>query len=703
MPRVYCSTTCLPLAGIQRRPVRILIKLSARKLYQKLTKWRRRLQVRLESKAPADNLQEVNDSAFSLHSGASKHPVFYWDNRDLETIVRTVAGWYCETISPSISDADEVCDHVFDLLGSGKIHVGNIDWNRDFKSGYCWSPGFYADIVQVPANTQAEVKVPRELSRCHHFLTLGRAYVYTNDKKYAREFVAQLADWIQKNPPRMTINWCSAMDVAIRLVNWIWAYHFFIHSPHFDEDSKKKLVKSLLTHAEFVYENLEYYGELSDNHYVSNVVGLVFVGILFAEFRQAKKWQRAGLKGIFNEIISQVHEDGVHFEGSINYHRLVLEMFVSAFILCMRNDLEIPDAAWQRLEKMFEFVLHYLRPDGSAPQIGDTDNGRLQVLSSDNAMDHRYLLAVGAVLFQRPDFKAGAGSFPEEALWMLGLEGLNKFDALNDEVNPLRSKGFPQSGCYFMRHNQLYMAVRCAPNGRRGVGNHSHNDALSFELYAYDKSFIVDPGTYVYTPEPKWRNLFRSTAYHNTLVVDDEEINRIPDDLFRLMNDTSPVVNRWETMVEADFLDAQHNGYERLHQPVTHRRQFYFDKIENCWLIRDLIVGKGKHALSWYFHFDAGIDLRMRDGITVETRCPKGANLILQAQDGPPLNLELEQGWVSPSYGIRKRAPVARYSCTVELPRSVIFILYPYMGQAGSLSIPNRIVANATACWGTAS
>jgi hypothetical protein len=348
---------------------------------------------------------------------------------------------------------------------------------------------------------------------------------------------------------------------------------------------------------------------------------------------------------------------------------------------------------------MFDFVLHYTKPDGTAPQIGDTDNGRLQVLSNDDPAGHRYLLSLGAALFERSDLKAAAGTFHEEAFWLLGEEGLKKFNAIKDGAARMASKGFSKGGFYFMRNGELYMAVRCAANGRRGIGNHSHNDALSFELYAYGKTFIVDPGTYVYTPDPAFRNLFRSTAYHNTLVVDGEEINRIPDDLFQLMSDSSPVVNQWETTENADVLDAEHNGYERLPHPVTHRRQFYFDKAENYWVIRDLVTGEGEHDLSWYFHFNSGIDLLVRDPLIVETICPEGANLLLRAQDGLPMTLKLEEGWVSPTYGIKNRAQIARYSCTVELPVSVTFILYPYVGPSGSSTVPDDATVRAENRW----
>jgi len=75
--------------------------------------------------------------------------------------------------------------------------------------------------------------------------------------------------------------------------------------------------------------------------------------------------------------------------------------------------------------------MYYTKPDGTVPQIGDNDDGRLHILSNYgnwNRLDHRYLLSVGAVLFKRQDFKDAASKFHEEAFWLLGEEGLNSFD-----------------------------------------------------------------------------------------------------------------------------------------------------------------------------------------------------------------------------------------------------------------------------------
>jgi hypothetical protein len=491
------------------------------------------------------------------------------------------------------------------------------------------------------------------------------------------------------------------MDVAIRMVNWIWAYHFLVASPHFDQGTKLSFLKSLYHHAQFVSENLEYFGELSDNHYLSNVVGLAIVGILFPEFKRAKAWKTFGLRELYREIISQFHEDGVNFERAINYHRLTLEMVLTTLLLCKKNHISVPPVVWQRVEKMIEFVLYYTRPDGLGPHLGDTDNGRLQILGDTAVMDHRYLLSVGAVLFNRGDFKRGAGAFHEDALWLLGVEGWQQFEALAPPAAPVPSRAFTRGGFVFLRHQDLYMAVACGANGRRGVGNHSHNDALSFELYAYDKAFIVDPGAYLYTAAPAWRNRFRSTAYHNTVMVDGEELNPIvPDELFRLGPGARPTVQAWQSTPAADRLTVAHDGYARLPEPVHHRRQVYFDKGRHYWIVRDQLSGRGVHTLEWFFHFNAGIPIQVsHDGIV--TQCQEGANLFLHVSGDTKLHMRREEGWVSPSYGVKHEAHVVQYSYTGELPVSVLFLLYPFKDAKQLAMLPDHCVEDFEKNWGT--
>jgi len=50
-------------------------------------------------------------------------PYFFFNLDDKERIVETIRKEYPESIEQTINDADEICEHIFDLLGSGKTGI----------------------------------------------------------------------------------------------------------------------------------------------------------------------------------------------------------------------------------------------------------------------------------------------------------------------------------------------------------------------------------------------------------------------------------------------------------------------------------------------------------------------------------------------------------------------------------------------------
>jgi len=375
------------------------------------------------------------------HKNLDELPPFLFDPTNREKIVDTITKEYPLSIAQQEIEADEICTHIFDLLGSGEVNFGKeICWHSDFKTGFRWNTRTYylGTGKHVTLDDDSDVKVPWELSRCQHFVTLGKAYWYIKEskvdgEKYAREFVNQISDWIDANPVTLGVNWSCTMDVAIRAVNWIWGYYFFCGSQSVTKEFKLKFFKSLFLHGRHIVNNLEF-GRIRGNHYLSDIAGLVYLGIFFHETKEGKKWLEKGLNALKEEMELQVYEDGVGFEGSISYHRLVTELFLSTTLLSRNNGIDFPQWYMTRLERMLEFVLYYTKPNGTAPQIGDNDDGRLHILSNYgnwNRLDHRYLVSVGAVLFKRQDFKDAAGEFLEEAFWLLGAEGLNIYNAIS--------------------------------------------------------------------------------------------------------------------------------------------------------------------------------------------------------------------------------------------------------------------------------
>jgi Heparinase II/III-like protein/Heparinase II/III N-terminus len=610
-----------------------------------------------------------NHQSVDAASGAVKELVrgrFFVDPRD-EALWGYYRAHFADKVQGVITDAETICRHEFNLLGSGGYNWGTpIDWHVDPISGHRWPKRFFFELKRLNGAHKADVKVPWELSRLQHLFTLGKAYRLTRNDRYAEEVVGQISHWWGENPCPYGVNWLCAMDVAIRAMNLIWGYLLIADAPAVTDVFRARLASSVYEHGQFILFNLEH-GVRADgsivngNHYLTDVGGLLHLGLLCPGLAGAETWRDIGVAALIEEMDRQVHADGMDFESSIAYHRLVLELMVAGALLCRLNGRELPPRFWAKLEKMFEFILFVTRPDGKVPHVGDADNGRLYILSDYGSQDHRdfrYLLSIGAVLFQRADMKAYAGGFSEEAFWLLGPSGATDFATLRHEGQPLGSRGFRDSGIYVMRSADRYLLASCGAVGTRGLGNHKHNDLLSFELYAGDKAFIVDPGTYVYSRDPHWRNVFRSTHYHNTVVIDGHEQNDFQaSQLFRMTPDAKVIVHEWVTTPERDWLSVEHSGYLRLDQPVRHKRTFLFEKRGGSWEIADELVGPGDHAADWYFHFDQGITLEDLGKGSFRT-CSPGSNLIFCARSEAPLVCSIIDGWNSRSYGHKAPASV---------------------------------------------
>jgi hypothetical protein len=466
------------------------------------------------------------------------------------------------------------------------------------------------------------------------------------------------------------------MDAALRAVSWIWALYFFARSEACaPADFRARLLQALYLHGEFLHANLEI-DEVEGNHRLVDGVGLVFLGLLFREARRGQRWLDTGRRIVGDGILQQVHADGVDFEQSIAYHRLVLEAGLTATFLLRRHGEGVPPACWARLERMHDFVLAYTKPDGRAPLIGDADDGRVQKLGLQPIGDHRYLLSTGAVLFGRGDLKRGAGRLWEESFWLLGPAGAAAYHALAVSSAPPRSQAFPLGGFYVLRGDGAHLVADCGEVGLGGRGGHGHNDALSFEAAVAGVSVVTDCGAYLYTASREWRNRFRSTAFHNTVQVDDQELNRLvhPDLLWRLRYDAVPTPSCWRPGDEWDYLRAGHRGYERLPNPVSHVREFLVHRVDPVVLVRDRLDGPGSHRLVWRFHLDPRLRAELAGR---EVRLVGGGRVVwLALLDGPAgLDLRLDPGWVSPSYGVRTPTTVVAGELAAPLPLEALWLV----------------------------
>jgi len=533
------------------------------------------------------------------------------------------------------------------LLGSGTIQLGNIDWYRDYKSGLSWPMAHFTDIDVADLDRPGDVKFPWELSRMQWLIPVAQAWQITGEDRYAAHVRAVLERWIDANPCAWGVNWACTMEPAMRVFTWVWLYRVLAEAPSWhDREFRIRFLRALYLHLQFIRQNLEI-SDINGNHLIADAAALVAGGAFFGSGKP-RQWLGVGWRLLNREIQVQVFPDGVDFEGSIPYHRLVAELLFYAAAAIEEDGDTVPPPFRDNLSRMADYISAYTRPDGQAPVFGDADDARVLPLGGQGINDHRYLPNLIWARWAPDKLTMDWRLSASECLWWWGA-------APEVTASPANagSAAFPSGGNFILRAGDDYVFMDCGPLGLADRGGHGHNDCLSFEAVLKGCSLIVDPGCYVYTADYRMRNQFRSTAVHNTPQIAWEEINRFiaPKNLWFMHCDAQPELRMWKDDDEWTFFQGGHTGYQRLSPPVK--------------VIRTLVLNKKLHAIGWEDALVPSAMHAMRVPLQLASSVRldhKGENWIRLFAEGEAFVMEwnpeenwrmsIEEGMVAPSYGI---------------------------------------------------
>ena len=576
-----------------------------------------------------------------------------------------------------LARAADALAHRVNLLGSGITSLGEqIDWHTDFKTGMGWAPRYFADIDYNNPERPSDVKVPWELSRLQWLIPAGQAWLITRDERYADSVKRVLEQWIDGNPCGGSVNWACTMEAALRVFTWTWFFHVFHDAPSWSDPMfRARFLRSLYLHVEFTDRHIER-SDVNGNHYTADAAALVIGGLFFGEGVGPQRWQQEGWRILSEEIPRQVFSDGVDFEASVPYHRLVAELFLWPAMHRSVQGLGVAEGYRERLQAMARFTKAYTKPDGLAPLWGDADDARALPLGTQGINDHRYLPAIIGTYLGRQAELGGEHNALGELLWVHGPQSVRHWQS--NCLPAMGSAAFPEGGFYVLRHQNDHVFIDCGPLGLAGRGGHGHNDCLSFEAVLDGVPLVTDCGAYLYTASYEERNRFRSTDLHNTPRVDGAELNRFirPDYLWNLHNDAIPRAIAWHDDESFTSLTGEHSGYRRLSNPVTPRRTWLLDKANHALLVMDHIHGHGSHTIEIPLHLAPGVRAsRQASGQMVLLADGKSFRLDWQGTTG--FELSLEPARVSPSYGTVLETSRLVWRAQVTLPCEVTMMLAP--------------------------
>ena len=539
--------------------------------------------------------------------------------------------------------ADRVLTHVFSWFRREADLGPDIEWT---------SNGFdRAEPAYTPEWTY-------NLNRFGYWRDLGRAYWATGEEKYAREFLAQVLDWIADQPPPVlghpnTAPCWRTIEQGIRMAgSWMDAYHHFLGSPLMTPAAHCTFVKSFVEHAQQLLRMTVEHPEHGGNWVTMECNGLAHVGVMLPEFTEAKRWRDVAYGRLLMELDRQVYPDGAQKELTTGYHQVALGNFRAALDPALRNNVEVPAGYLDKLERMYRYNLYAMMPTGQLPPLNDAG-----------------LTPVTGYLREAYE-RFG----DEHYLWgaTLGAEG---------RALPFTSYAFPWAGQYIMRsgweRDDAYLMFEAGPFG---IG-HQHEDKLGIFLYAHGRILLNEAGTYTYD-RSKWRRYVLSTESHNTIMVDGLPQHR--GGLRETYEATQPLTGNWVTTPTFDWATGAYtDGYgPKGDRSVSHERTVVFVR-PDYFVVLDRLLGTGEHTYSSIFHLDAEDASVEQDALIARTQERDKANIALVPADRDGLTVRVVKGQEDPVQGWIPRenhraVPTPIYEKTGPCPQSFVTLLVPY-------------------------
>jgi hypothetical protein len=610
---------------------------------------------------------------------------FFFNTGELGERVPLLREHLPEEVENTITEADAICRHEFNLLGYEKLNCGpDIDWHLDIVHGKRaplkpWFNIRYLDFSEV-----GDHKVIWELNRHQHLVTLAKAWCLSGDSHYIHELLAQWYGWQKANPYPLGINWASTLEVAFRSLSWLWVRDLIagceLPTPSFPRD----LLSGLQLNGWYIERYLSTYFS-PNTHLLGEGVALFYLGTLCPEIPAARRWQQTGWKIILQQAKRQVRADGLHFEQSLYYHVYALDFFLHARTLAALNGIPIPVEMDNVLRKMLD-VIKVLAQSGCVEGAGDDDGGRVFNARRNRVQHMTDPLAIGTALYDTDEY-AGVGQLTEEAVWLFGEKAVRRLAQKTAPLLP-RSHAFVSAGLYLMGDDEPYaqqMVIDAGPQGTDNSG-HGHADALSIRFSVEGQRVLIDPGTCAYISDGNERNLFRGTSAHNTLGVDKVD-QALPIRPFAWASIPTVTPERWINGKGFDYFIGAHNGYGRLPDPVLHRRLVFHAK-GGFWFVLDSAQGQQEHMLEIFWHFAPSLRLSKHDGV-ICARLPQSPDQTIPSSGVALLgcrnsawNAELSSAFDSPVYGSKLIAPMACLKSRTVLPAESALLLVPLRAGA---------------------
>ncbi len=378
------------------------------------------------------------------------------------------------------------------------------DWNRNPLSGASWPDAPSRAIDYRRAGAAGGAKFTWELGRLTFVPDLALAARASGDRALARRAARLLEDFARRNPLGHGLHQTSGIEMAIRVANTLATLS--LAEPDDVRDALEPALGLAAQQALWCRAHRSV-GSSANNHLLAEDASVAIAAALLPGLRGSKRLARAALGALEAEVEAQFHADGVNAEQAFGYLPFVWELLLLAFTALDRAGHRAGDSTRRRLRASLEFARAIRLADGSAPQVGDEDDGR--VLLASHAASRLDLVGNALAAWLGEDaLSDGARAYAE----LLRCDAARTARAAADGRHE-----FPAGGWTVWRERGLHVTFDHGPLGLGALAAHGHADALAVTVFRGADGVVVDPGTLAYHDDDDARARTRATASHATV------------------------------------------------------------------------------------------------------------------------------------------------------------------------------------------
>ncbi|MCC7087359.1 MAG: alginate lyase family protein [Pirellulales bacterium] len=548
-------------------------------------------------------------------------------------------------------------------------------------------------------STQGDIRTLWEPSRAAWALDLARANGRADMADASALFWRWVDSWMRCCPPWQGLQWKCGQEAAVRFLAMAIGFWTFADDPASTPEHFVQFARLAWATGYRIEKHVHYARSQKNNHALSEACGLMLIGHLFPEFRDADNWFDRGRSIFCDELRRQVYADGTYLQNSMNYHRVMLQMSIIATLLARWHGCPFDSETIGRIGRAEEFLFQMLdEKTGQAPLYGNNDGALVLPLSECDFNDMRPAVQAAHFLVTgRRRFPAGP--WDEDLLWLFGKESLS---APQEPSTSPTSSAFRQGGYYTLRSRESWGMIRCHTHRDRP----GQYDQLHFDLWWRGQNVLHDSGTYLYFPAEgrACEDYFQLARSHNIVEIDGTPpVERVSRFLY------FPWPKGRLRHFEADvngvaYFEGEHFDYDRKPWRVLCRRAIA--RLNgDVWLIVDDLLGQGHHSavLRWHLpdvpmELDAG-----RCAITVQMPVGDCHLALLDGCEGQQCRWSIVrgqvdsrgfQGFTSLYYGVREVTPTLEAEVVGRLPIRLISVFsgdWPITLQRGARARQNEI------------